>query len=526
MKKLLIAMLLLFPLLLISGCEDSSSGNSGSQGGTEQEPPTPDDDNTGGGFEPKLFTNPSSHTGFYIDENADLYITGRHFYDYPTIQKAGLGVSTTYSNYEKFTKVKEVSNVKKAVGSPTHILILTYDGDLYVWGYDVFNNSDQDYNTYHYGVLGLGKAPENATEDEEKKYYNASIPRKINFPENVKIKDIDAYVVKLANNRHGSSSEGGISIAVSEDNKIYGWGRNLKYLFDKTSEDGVFWEPTLIDDNGVFNNLSITKIGLGDRFLVVLADDRYIYGMGGNKSGLNYKLGINDSRTKIFPPEKIEVLNVENQPIKIKDISTSQSGTLLIGEDNYGYAFGAGCIGTEIKRLCSFKSSKIVPSRILDVNATDNDTYLNDSIKYMSIGNQDSNNSYILLGADGSVYGWGENDTYQLGIKADYSYNDTQVLTTASFKIPQDIKEIDLNYKDYSYIESNYQKPKTQWQDKKFKSISIGNGFTYGMTEDGAMYSWGSNSEGQLGSGGITDDDGEVTGAESTYEMQKIIITK
>ncbi|MDE7169006.1 MAG: hypothetical protein K2N67_02300, partial [Mucispirillum sp.] len=482
--------------------------------------------------EPKLFTNSGSSTGFYLDEYSNLYITGRHFYERPVIMSAGLsGKTTTFSKYNKFTKIEEVSKVKKAVGAETHILILTQDGDVYVWGYDIFTNSEDTYSTHHYGVLGLGKAPEGAPEEEEAKYYEAAVPVKLTFPNDAKIKDIASYAKKTYSGHGGG--ETGYNIAVGENNEIYVWGTNKSKALGEhdDAEDGIIWEPKLMDDQRALDDLNIEKIVIENGANIVLTDSGDIYGWGINKYGLAYLLGIDDNRSNIFPPEKIEVLDTDNNPVKVKDISAASSNVLLLGGDNYAYMFGIGCKGVEFDRTeytCPILSKIKVPSRVLAPGSTDNTTFMPE-VSFIATGAYGTSNGYdtsIAIGSDGSIYGWGNNNMGQLGIKDYYSYNDTQGLEHKKFNIPQDLKKTEENYQDLSHIDANYQKPVPQWHDKNFKSIYIGKGFTYAMDENGAMYSWGSNSEGQLGIGEIKDDNGEITGEEATYRMQKIEIER
>lgn len=491
MKKLLIAMLLLFPLLLISGCEDSGGGNSGGQGGTEQEPPSPDDDNTGGGnpkYEPKLFTNPSSHTGFYIDENADLYITGRHFYEEPERKHYNFFDNYSfYTNniYETFIKINEVKNVKKAIGTPHYILILTNDGELYSWGYD--------YDEY--GFLGQGNN------------YKISIPTKIQFPNNEKIKDISAF----------SSDETiqmryyGFSLALTEDNKIYGWGYNGSGQLgqEKNIIDNNTKTPVLMENRGeIPDDVIIEKIASGDDFTLALGNDGNIYGWGKNNNGSNgCWLGFQDEHTTgqvLYTCRKIDSIYLPTKLLlsDIIDIEVGIDRSIAIDKNGYLWTFGNNVSDYIGYNIPTIKERQHIPSKI-DVDNNGN-VFPQNNIKLLRLGDDVSS----VITEDNKVYGWGNKELYMLGLTE-----------TNKNKLPTKISE-------------------PLWINEEIKDIYFGNGFTYLTTSDGKYYSFGrfgwtkknDNNEdyveygGQLGIGKIDEEEYGLT--YYTLEMQKIIINK
>ncbi len=506
LKQLLMVLLLLCSIIMLSSCNDSNDNNGGNTDNIDNsgnnEPGGDGEDNMGGGnerpiiCEKKLFTNPLSNTGFYIDEYGDLYITGRHFYKEPVDNISDtLTPPKFHSNsiYKKFTKIEEVSNIKKAIGTPFFMLILTNDGDLYSWGYDVYKK----------GYLGLGEN------------YKANVPQQITFPNDVKIKDISAYMNVAVNNggpNYTKDGNSGFSIALTDDGNIYAWGYNDSGglgLGKDAVENNIVNTPTLMEDRGeIPNGTNILKIYSGYMFTIVLGDDNFLYGWGKNQQGSSggcsfgiedeYTSGLHMCRTNhtFYTPIKLP-LPLEN----IKDFEVGVDRTIAIDKDNTLWTFGnqvtdkpGHVVLTPIKRT-------LTPDKI--IADPDSDATLPTNIKLVAVADDVS----LFVTEDNRVYGWGEKKAM------------TQLANSNIIDISFPVEFTDKH-----------------WLDKSIKSISFGNGFTYLQTQDDKFYSFGIFGEmlkddngieyventGQLGIGEVSEENfGNDT---STAEMQEIII--
>ncbi|WP_158336163.1 RCC1 domain-containing protein [Bifidobacterium actinocoloniiforme] len=94
-----------------------------------------------------------------------------------------------------------------------------------------------------------------------------------------------------------------------------------------------------------------------------------------------------------------------------------------------------------------------------------------DGITYMQVSAGYTHS--LAIGTDGNAYSWGDNQHGQLGDG-----------TTANRNLPVRVHAPN---------------------GARFTSVSAGNGFSLAISSDGRLYSWGSNSNGQLGDGAATD---------------------
>lgn len=128
-----------------------------------------------------------------------------------------------------------------------------------------------------------------------------------------------------------------------------------------------------------------------------------------------------------------------------------KEGKLYSSGNNGSGQLGRGNAGTE---------ARIVPAQILD------------GVKEVKTGRE---GFALALKTDGTVYAWGNNRYGQLGNGAGFSSEAAYNATPAKVELPE-----------------------------KIKSVAAGARNSFALTENGDVYSWGSNQHGQLGTGGET----------------------
>ena len=163
------------------------------------------------------------------------------------------------------------------------------------------------------GQLGIGKS---ALDGEN--YINISTPTKIEFEENLKIKNIC-----------GGS---GNSICITEDNRVFIWGSNDDNLLGLNNNESIINKPKEI----IFFNKNINPenevnniVCAYQSFYAINSENNKIYSWG---SGDNYILG-NKKEKAEKNPYLIESKFFKNMKVKELDMGCSHVAVLLINDD-------------------------------------------------------------------------------------------------------------------------------------------------------------------------------------------------
>ncbi|XP_018308499.1 RCC1 and BTB domain-containing protein 1 [Mycetomoellerius zeteki] len=197
---------------------------------------------------------------------------------------------------------------------------------------------------------------------------------------------------------------------------------------------------------------------LGNEALIV-TKDKMVYGLGNNVNGC---LGIGDEDATL-DPKKVEDLCG-------KDIKTFAYGigphVLALTKEGEIYSWGCndrGQLGTE-------KSAQVITPILVQIPVPE------DSLSMKRIIDIACGINYsVALTEDGKIYTWGDNHYYQLG----GSINDDNIFNCCYSSIP---KLLNCNL-----------------AGKKVVHVSCGGAFTMAITDNGEVYGWGDNSIGQLG---------------------------
>lgn len=332
----------------------------------------------------------------------------------------------------------------------SHVLALKNDGSLWAWG----NNS-------------LGKLGDETTTQR-------------NAPIRIGV-DVDWKSV---------SAGGGHSIGVKQNGTFYAWGSNSSgQLGDGTTTSKNV--PTYIDGWGGDSSVLWVSISAGITSCLGIKGNGTLWGWGTNTSG---QLGDNSTTQRKSPVMIGTDSNWVSFIIKsTHSIALKANGTLWAWGSNVNGQVGDG---TTV--------NKLIPTQI----GTETDW------KSITAGTGHS----MGLKVDGSCYGWGANTGGQLGTTYDNIWPQQVNAHTNWKKVHQGLGSATLAIKTDGTLWSwgtngNGQlgngTPVTTMQstpgqigtDTNWADIFCRNSFVIALKTDGTLWSWGANTNGQLGDG-------------------------
>jgi len=245
---------------------------------------------------------------------------------------------------------------------------------------------------------------------------------------------------------------------LTNNGKVYGCGnnRNGELGLGNTETDPL--TPTLLDTTP-FNTLTISAIACGTNHTIFLTNDGEVYGCGVNDLG---QLGLGDSIIQTSSPTLLDPSYFNSSTIYA--IACGANCTMFITND--GKVYGCG-INTSGQLGLGHTTSPILTPTLLDTSPFNTLT-----ISAIACGA----NHTIFLTNDGKVYGCGSNTSGQLGL----GNTTTQPISTPTL--------LDT----------------TPFNTLTISAIACGQNHTIFLTNDGKVYSCGSNTSGQLGLGHTT----------------------
>ncbi|MGL4982722.1 MAG: leucine-rich repeat protein [Treponemataceae bacterium] len=384
-----------------------------------------------------------------------------------------IAVPTLVTTFKHGEITKPAPRIVAVAGSEHNSLALSEDGTVYSFGLA------QD------GMLGNG----------DNSYNTVSVPTRIEYfaQKNIKIKAIamESHCLAIAQDNTlwawGNNSSGqlgdettttratpqqvyrdkniplsnvtaitagyGYSAAISEG-QLYTWGNAEYGMLGNGSVTGVVKKPTLVPGNS-----SLQKLAKGGEcHTLALSSSNEVYSWGYNLYGQAGQAGGNVTR-----PTKVPSLS------NIIAVAGGYQHSLARAADGKIYAWGDNSNGELGNGTISSSSSNPTPTEVLFEDPIFEDLTFEDAT--LAGGYQHS-----LALVDGRLYGWG--DSEYLGIP----------------EVSGSVRKATLIAKD----NLGNSLP-------KFKSLAAGGNHSFAVTEDGKLYSWGSNNDGQLGLGTSAD---------------------
>jgi len=254
------------------------------------------------------------------------------------------------------------------------------------------------------------------------------------------------------------------SMALRNDGTVWAWGRNIQGQLGigticscvrptPINSCGNLWRAAPVQVSGLSNIIAIAS---GGRHTVALRDDGTVWAWGNNQDG---QLGDGTTINRHAP---VQVNGLSN----ITAVAAGQSHTIALRNDNTAWAWGNNHLGQlGIGTICSC----VHPA---PVNSCGN-LHLTTPVRVKGLDNVTAvvagADFCIALRNDGTMWSWGGYQLGQLGVMP-YSRDNT---------IPTQTNE----------------------HLQNITAISSGLFFTMALRDDGTVWAWGANGNGQLGDG-------------------------
>jgi len=281
---------------------------------------------------------------------------------------------------------------------------------------------------------------------------NRNTPMDITFRLNL---SIDEKVTGISlGSRHSSVK--------TSTGRLFTWGFNLNGQLGNGTTRNRFIPENLTSEFGLIEQEKVDQMSLGEAHSAGLTSTGRLFTWGFNGDGrLGQGLVFPNIRNSVVPVDITEKFNLAlNENIIQVSLGTFHSAALT----STGRVFTWGDNGSgQLGNQASTSTESTLP---IDITARFN-LAQGDRITFISLG--EWNSSAISL--NGQVFTWGNNNSGQLG-------NQSTNLSDVPFNITS----------RFSFSEG-----------EKLISISIGNNHMIALTSTGRVFTWGLNSNGQLG---------------------------
>ena len=243
----------------------------------------------------------------------------------------------------------------------------------------------------------------------------------------------------------------GFALALGSDGNLYSWGSDL---YGEMGRGDVTYSPQLGKVIMPTDGTKFTQFSAGFVHSLAIGSDGNLYSWGYNNSG-QLGNGTTDSSRHGTPSKVAMPAGVT----KFTQISAGNDHSLALDSDGNLYSWGYNMYGQLGKGNSDFVIEKLTPSKgLMPADGT--------KFTQISAGYKHS----LALGTDGNVYSWGDNSKSQLGRTP---ASGTQDSTPRKVNPPTGVRG--------------------------FTQVIAGSNHSLALGSDGNLYSWGDNSKGQLG---------------------------
>ncbi|MFA7561662.1 MAG: InlB B-repeat-containing protein [Candidatus Izemoplasmatales bacterium] len=280
------------------------------------------------------------------------------------------------------------------------------------------------------------------------------------------------------------------SFLLTSEGRVFSWGWNFS---GRLADGTITSRSTPLEVTEYFNlndGEKIESLNLGVSHGAVITSANRILTWGYNGFGQLGNGNINNSSLPIDITENLSLSQGED----IKQVALSFVNTMVLTSTGRVFAWGNnayGQLGNESPYVGTF------PAEITEYFSLDS----TDKIEFLSMGMHHA----LALTDDNKIFSWGRNDYGQLGNNS-----------TTNKNIPLNITEI------------------FNLDDDRIREIHSGYHHNLVMTENGKIYVWGQNLEGQLGIGSNVNQltpivfsvtEGEINSVLIGYEQSAFILT-
>lgn len=248
-------------------------------------------------------------------------------------------------------------------------------------------------------------------------------------------------------------------LALDSGGKVYAWGNNSSGELgnDTTQNSNIPLGPI----SGLLSGKRIVNIAAGTTHSLAVDSEGIVYAWGANTSG---QLGNNSTTSSLVP------IQVDNTGVlagkQIISVAAGNVHSLALDSNGKVYSWGGNLLGQLGDGTNGAGANKLVPVSVVTSGVLNNKVLVRIAAGSNISGAVDSN---------GSTYTWGFNSTGQLGIGIFGGLSNVPVAVNTSGVLA----------------------------GKFIVDIVCGTFFMVALDSGGKVYTWGVNSQGQLGDGNL-----------------------